>query len=278
MRGHFLGLAALAWLAVATPAVADGGGDPVPGHEDLTYFDLVRLVVVDLRPGLEGGFSGRRMVRTRHIDGRDAFAPPMQPIVLGDIQSLPVPGAPNELIVMANLGPSDGNVADAEVLALFSLSGPPRLLDVVEVGGDRQVDLRQERPAALGRSAPLILVDSWHDNSNESYDATDMLFVDRHRFRKIGTVLSFGDQACSYKRTQTSAFATLPAPSGYRTVQVTVREQVTLTGADCDARERPPRAEVRTFRGRYVWDPALRRYVAHAEALERLAEEDRARF
>jgi hypothetical protein len=271
-------LAGLIGLSCAGAAVADEIGDPVPGHPNLIYADLMQRVVPDLEIGGQGGGSGRRVVRFQHIHGRDAYAEPESQIVLGPIQPMTIPGDPSHIVLLADLGPSDGNVADAVVLALFSVNGRPRLLDVVEVGEDRFVDLRQPRPAMLGRGAPLILVDSAHDNSNESYRWTDMVTIDRGRFRLIGSVSTFGDQACAYKRTQEPSFGVSSAASGHRTVSVRVREQTDLTHADCDAREDIPRAGVRTFQGRYVWDARRGRYVAHDADLDRLAEENRARF
>jgi hypothetical protein len=271
-------LAGLIALAAAGGAAADEVSDPVPGRPDLSYFHLMRLVVPDLRGGRYGSASGHRMVAFRHIAGSDAFTPPPNLIVLGNLEAMPVPGRRDRLVVLADLGPSEGAETEVQVLALFRVGGAPRLLDVVEVGSDRVVGLRDRTPAMLGPGAPLILVSSARDSASQGSDATDMVFIDHDRFRRIGSVATFGDQGCAYRRVQEPAFSVLRSPGAYRTVAVRVREEVTRTRADCAAAESAPRAGVRILQGRYVWDARRRRYVAHDAELTRLARENPAGF
>lgn len=269
-------LAGLILASVAGLAQAADLGDPIPGRPGLTYFDLMKLVITDLAPAKDGA-TGHAIVPFQHIEGKDAAADPADTITLTSVEVMPIPGGASRIVVLADLGPSEGNVADAELLALFTVAPTPRLLDVVEVGSDRVVGFRRDKPIMLAADAPLILIDSEHDNSDQSYVSTAMVFIRHDRFRLINTVFTFGQASCADRLTQTPSFAALADPGPYRAVFVRVREEVTATGDDCGD-DRPMRPHVKLFQATYRWDARRGRFVTRSTELDRLAKEDEKRF
>jgi hypothetical protein len=132
MKRTSLLIAALAALAPA--ASAADLTDPVPGHPGVTAFDLAKLVVTDLAKGPDGA-SGHTVVPFRHIEGKDMLAPPEDPVTLGTppVDMAAVPGRADRVLALIDMGASDGNVEEAELLALVGFDPQPKLLDVVEV-------------------------------------------------------------------------------------------------------------------------------------------------
>ncbi len=112
--------------------------DHVTGRNDVTYFDLVKLIVTDLDPIGTSEPAAHQIVPYRHIEGKNSETVPGGPVSIKYLTPLKIHAdGKSRLALLADLGPSDGNVAEFALLALFDLSGGPKLLDVVEVGIDR---------------------------------------------------------------------------------------------------------------------------------------------
>jgi len=84
---------------------------------------------------------------------------------------------------------------------------------VVEVGNDRWTGVESDHPPMLGPGSPLIAVDSGHSNSNESFDATELIFPRGDRFQPIDSLSTISESFCSFDRTQALSFARSPAPA-----------------------------------------------------------------
>jgi hypothetical protein len=258
--------------ALARAASAADLTDPVPGHSGVTSFDLARLVVTDLANGPDGA-TGHTVVAFRHIEGKDMQAPPEDPITLGvpPVDVAPVPGRADRVLALIDLGASDGNVEEAEVLALVGFDPNPKLLDLVEVGNDRWTGIDTDHMPLLAAASPLIVVDSGHSNSNQSYASTELIFLRGDRFQLIDELFTINDSFCAFDRTEEPTYATVAGPGRYRALEVTIRETVKLTGEDGCSDQPPPRAGVHVYRGLYRWDAAKGRFVTHSKALDALA-------
>jgi hypothetical protein len=249
----------------------------IPGHAGLTYFDLMKRVVTDLAPGGKDGAVGHAVVPFQHIDGKDAKGDPPETITLQSVDVMNIPGDDSRIILLADLGPSDGFVANAQLLALFALAPAPQLLDVVEVGTDRFTGLSDAEPVMLAPGAPLVLVYNSHSNSDQSYQSVKMLFIRGDRFRSIGSVFTFDERFCAYEQKQEPSFATLDGPGPYRAVRVSVLERVTVTGDDC-GEEKAPRPHLAAYQAIYRWDARRQRFETRSTQLDRLAKQNEKRF
>lgn len=277
MKAAALAFGCLIWLC-ASPARPSDLDEPVPGHPGLVYLDLIRLVVIDLGPLGKDGAVGRKVVPFAHIDGEDAKIEPPDPINLQSVEAMAIPGDESRIITLADLGSSEGQVGDAELLALFALSPAPKLLDVVEVGTDSFTGFSDAKGGMLASRTPLILIYSTHGNSNQSYLSTKMMFVRGDRLQLIDGIFTFSDEYCSYARKQEPSFATLPGPGPYRAVRVVVRETVAATGAQCNDEKKAPRPHASVYQATYRWDAQRERFATQSKELDRLAAEGAKRF
>ena len=116
------------WAAPAAGAATADLGGKVTGHPSLTYFDLMKLAVPDLTPDGEG----HKLVPFTHIQGKDSRVDPEDSFSVAAVEVMTIPGDANRIILLADLGRSEGNVANANLMALFQLGPKPRLLNAVE--------------------------------------------------------------------------------------------------------------------------------------------------
>ena len=284
------------WIAVSLLCFCDASradaldpADKVPGHPGVTYFDLVRQIVRDLdslpAPGQTAAApTAHDIVPYRHIEGADAKTDPSGPVAIQLLTALTIHAdGKSQLALMIDLGPSDGAVAEFTLLGLFDTGGksmgPPKLLDVVEVGTDRLTGF-VDKPMPLRQSpqkaSDLFVIDSDHFNSNEDFVGTEFLFVRDGRFRLAGSVFTFDAHLCTSRRTQTPSVTTRPyAGSPYRRIHLAVREKVTLEPdrAGCGD-EKTPRSLVRIYHGAYRWNARQGKFVFASGDLKKLDREN----
>jgi hypothetical protein len=239
----------------------------------------MKLVVTDLAHDDKDAAVGigHAVVPFVHIGGKDSRVEPPETINLQFIEAKTIPGDDSRVIVIADFGDSEEAVAPAEMLALFALAPAPKLLDVVEVGSDRNVGFSDIKSPLLGPHTPLLLIQSGHGNGNQAYLSFDMLFVHDDRLQHIDSVFTFGESYCSYERHQDPSFTTIASPGPYRALHVSVLEHVTPTGAECGD-EKPPRLRAATYQATYRWDARRQRFATPSKELDRLAKEDAKRF
>jgi hypothetical protein len=265
------------WLVSASPAGAADLSDPVAGHPGLTQFDLAKLVVTDLARGTDGTASGAKVVRFRHIEGKSSLVDLPDPLAVAGIEVMPMPGDPSREILLIDFGPSEGFVADGELMALFRLDAKPRLLDVVQVGADKNVGWTTP-PAMLAPDAPLLVIESEHDNSNQTYVQNALVTVQGDRFRWIDTVFTFSDHACGYQRIQQPAFKARKTRDAVASIDVRVVEETKAIPDDNCGDDKVPKPSRRVFDTVYRWNAAKKSFTPNNKAIERLSEEDQKRF
>jgi hypothetical protein len=269
-----------AWLLSLTAYGRAGlvePSDPVAGHSGLTYFDLMKMVVTDLAPERKGGeATAHQIVNYRHIEGKDAKTVPAGGVAIQYLMPLEIHSdGKARLALMADLGPSDEAVAEFVLLALFDISGKPKLLDVVEVGTDRLTGFADTPLLPLGHGTDLIWIDSDHFNSDEDFVKTELIFVRNSRFHLIDAVYTYNAKSCTYQLTEWPVVKTLADPARrHRRIVLTIPEKVALQhDADCGD-EKAPDPFVRTFYARYRWNAHRRAFVTTSSTLEKLGKEN----
>ena len=112
----------------------------------------MRMVVTDLAPDSAGDEGkAHQIVNYRHIEGKNYKTVPEGPVSIKYLFPLEIRAdGRHRLALMADLGPSDGDVTEFVLLALFDVGGKPKLLDVVEVGRPHRA-CRQAAYAAWSR-------------------------------------------------------------------------------------------------------------------------------
>jgi hypothetical protein len=254
--------------------------DRVAGAPGITYFDLMKQVVTDLDSGQAEGKSepkAHQIVSYRHIEGKDAKTDPAGPVAVSSLAALPVRAdGKTRLALLADLGESDGNVAELVLLALFKITATPKLLDVVEVGNDRMTGFADKPLTHLSSDADLIRIDSDHSNADEDFVDTEFIFVRDGRFRLIDAISTFDIKTCTFALSQLPAVTTRPDRGRpYRRIIVTVREQVKLQDdVEGCSETKLPHAFVRLFRATYRWDARRQDFITPSRDMEELAKKN----
>lgn len=252
-------------------------GDTVPGHQDVTYLDLARMVVPDLAAGENGGYKGSSPIEMRHILGPDGGGSPPASLSVPDPAVLDIKaGGKDRLVMLIDLGQAEDSAEGFTVLALYELAGKPRLLDAVNVAVDRSTDFRDPDKLSLGPGDDAIITTSSHFNSNQGYASTALVLVRNDRFELIDMIYTFDENYCAYRRTQDIAFKTLAGGKRYAAIKVTVTDATKPSDEGCD--EAPPRAVSHAISVTYRWRKARSKFVANSDAFGRLAAENAKRF
>jgi hypothetical protein len=174
------------------------------------------------------------------------------------VRTVPLPtGGPPRALVSFALS-SEGEVW-SRYLALFDLSGAPKLLDAVQVNGFPDDEGDYTKSLALGRAASAWIFDAFHSNSSQGYQTTTILNLHRDRIEMIEqqSLLSCtGCQSGSFKERLSVTTAPDPA-SEFRKVVIQVRR----TGAHPGI-----------FTGIYRFDKAAGKFVTASRELGRLDE------
>lgn len=270
---------ALALACLATACLAGGitypePEDTVPGSATTTYLDLVRLIVPDIAAA-GSGYQGHRLIDLRHVGEDWQPATPPDPIELGRLSSVPLKDG--RLLLLADLGQSEDSVEGLMPLALFEVGGAAKLLDVIDVGLDRDTSFEETPVTDLG-GGDLALTRSSHFNSSQNYVSNTLLLVRGDKITEIDTVFTFNDQGCSFERRQVPTFKAAPGKGpGLSDILVTVVETTKPSGEDCGD-EPAVQAGRRVISATYRWDAGPMRYMPDSSALERLAKENSERF
>lgn len=278
--GRFAVLLTVWVLLAAAPAVraADAIAYPSPndavgGTTDITYADLLRLVVPDLEVR-DAGFTGSRMVDLRHIDDAFGGLEPPESLATFQVAAFDV-GGDERVALFFDLGVASESAEGFAILALFDVSAAPRLLDAANVAFDRFTFPLNPYRLDLG-GGDLLLTASTHHNASQGYATVPLILVRDDRFELVDSVFLFDDSACAYHRIQRIEIGTGPG-SPMADIVATATEATDPTGDDCDDATVPEPAE-RANRVTYRWAESERRYLPDSDAFERLAAENEQRF
>lgn len=275
----------LAWLLLpwlCAMALADATNfpeliSPIPGHHDVTYLDLARMVFPDLTAGANGFYDGTVPIEMRHIEGPDSGGSPPATTSLSNAEVLAIKAAGKDRLAMLyDLGYGSDSAEGFAVLALYDLTGKPRLLDAVNVAVDRSTSFREPGKVSIAAGDDAIVTMSTHFNSNQGYVGTMLIMVRNDRFYLIDAIYTFDENYCAYRRTQNLAFRSLGGHKAYAPIKATVTDATVPSEESCD--EAPPKATSHDISVTYHWDKAKSRYVKNSDAFEKLSAENAKRF
>ena len=273
-------------LALALPASAQAiyAGqswvtDPVIGHPDITYLDLLRQIAPDLAPVGNDTFRGTLAEPLRQILGGDPSAAAGERVAVDSATALPLRAEGKErLLVMAELGEGERRATSVTVLALFDDSPRPHLLDAADVSDARHTMFFSPPLLDLSRDDQAILVSNGDDRYGPFLESTLLLFVRGDRLTMIGNVSDLSKGSCSFEHLQKPAFEVVPdAGQPYAAIRASVYEQIIVHDADCGS-EKPPAPFERTLSATFRWSAEEKRFIADSDALEKLAAENAERF
>jgi hypothetical protein len=281
----FVQLVVFLLFALLAPAAATAGeassadlGAEVPGLEHVIYFDLVRQLVPDLA-AVGDGYEGHKVIDVRHIAGDEMKSTPAETVRPSRVDVLPVRSdGKDRLLLMLDLGQSEDAAQGYEILALFNIVGEPKLLDAAEVGSDQFTSFREPDRISLGEGKDLVLTQSSHFNSNQTYIDSALILIRNDSLQLVDSIFTFHDRACSFVRDEV-----LDVRAGdrdgrtYSDIVVTVTETTALADPICEG-DQPPPPGTRTVSATYRWDAAASRFVPDSDAIEKLEQENMERL
>jgi len=260
-----------AWAADIVRGSADTLADVVPGHPALTWGTALKLLLPDAHAGADGSIEATQIATARRLDGDDKVAAdgPFHATWLSarDV----VEGGRQRLLIFVEVDQSLSGTPGSALLALIDPAPRPRLLDLLDVGNDRENYLESGAPLKIGPGSDLILVSSAHLDAGEDYLIREALFVDGDRFGLVASVFIQSLNMCGYDRTQAVDFAVQPERGAeFGSLQVAVTEHATRTAEECDP---PPSqaAGVKTWRATFRWDRAKRKFATTSHELDALS-------
>ncbi|TPK94351.1 MULTISPECIES: hypothetical protein [unclassified Mesorhizobium] len=249
----------------------------VPGHQDVTYFDLAKMIVPDLKAGDDGFYTGSAPIEMRDILGGNDGGSPPETVNLPNAAVLAIKaGGKDRLAMLLDLGQAQDSAEGFAVLALYDLTGKPKLLDAVNVGTDQSTYFRDPAKLAISPDEEALITMSTHFNSNQGYVGTILILVRDDRFEPIDQINTFDENVCAYKRTQDLSFQTHAGDKPYAAIEVTVTDATKPSGESCE--EPAPAAASHDISVIYHWDKAKSRYLRDSDAFEKLSAENAERF
>lgn len=271
LRAALVGLAIFSMpleRVFAEPVLRPDLADWVVGTEDVTFADLVRLVVP--------GTAGSETIDVREI-GSEAIED-LEPESMAMLRLTAVPvrsGGNDRIALLLNFG-RGRDVVGLAILALFDVTGEPRLLDAANVASGDYTYFLDPARLAVGSGDDLLAIGSTHANSGQSYTTVPLVLLRNDRLELVDTIHAFDERLCAYERTQLLDLQQ-SAQEPFSDVMATVTEVTTLSGDDCG--EAPvPEAGTRTIIVTYRWDAVAQRYLPDSDAFDVLARENEERF
>ena len=168
------------------------------------------------------------------------------------------------------------DVVGLAILALFDVTGEPRLLDAANVASGEHTYFLDPARLAVGSGDDLLAIGSTHANSGQSYTTAPLVLVRNDRLELVDMISAFDERLCAYERTQRLDLRQ-GAEEPFADLVATVTERTTLTGEDCGAAA-PPEPGERGITVTYRWDAEAGRYLPDSDAFAILARENEARF
>lgn len=266
------------WTAAGAQAVSFPEFDSaIPGHTDVTYLDLARMVIPNLTGDSGGFYKGGSPIEMRHIEGPDSGGSPPETSGLSNAGVLPVKaGGKDRLTMLYDLGDSPDSAEGYAVLALYDVTAKPKLLDAVNVAVDRSTYFREPGKLSVGAGDDVLITMSTHFNSSQGYVITPLIMVRDDKFELVDMIYTFDENLCAYRRTQDVAFQTIADGQPYAAIKVTVTDATAPSDESCD--EQPPEAQSHAISVTYHWDKTASHYIKDSDALDKLAGENAKRF
>ena len=243
----------------------------VPGHPAIRWGDALKLLLLDVRPGADGSIEARQIAKARRLDAADEVAAD-GPVHASWLSALDiVEGGQPRLLIFAEMDQPLSGTPGSALLALIDPTSQPRLLDLVDVGDDRENDLDGTPRLKLGPGSDFITVSSTHASAGEDATIRKALFVERDRFGLAASVPLLSLKICGYEREQTGTFAVHAKPGQeFGSLEVTVSETARRAAGDCEPRPRQKTGRA-TWHATFRWNPATHQFETTSRELEALA-------
>lgn len=240
-----------------------GAHDRVSATSSLTYLDLA----LQFAPGLSAKpANGDVLARLPHLGGPDMRVTIANPAI-GAIErvDLQQDGKPI-MALLVGLGSADDAAQSVSILALYDMTGTPRLIDAMDVGMDRETFLQEAGHLVLSPDIAMIFLSNSHHNAGEEYLQTSLIGIWEGKLHEVDTIFSMSWNAGD-RRTATT-FHFLPVKDA-----VAVDADVEIRKIHCDddcAPDSQDPATIERLRVRYRWNAENGKFTWPAKAYDRI--------
>lgn len=270
-----LGFAWAAALLLAAAPVAGAAilhaADPVAGHPGLTYADLVKQAVPDLAENkTDNALEGHLPANPRHVGGAEYQGDLPDSVTVGFIedQRIKIGGKPR-IVLLVDLGPKEGMVANLALLMLFTDTPHPKLLDDADVGIDKDSALADHTVLPLGPGDAALVTYSEHDDADLTMGGYVLISPVGDRLKLIQIFEVTSVQACGWRNIEDTRFSTAPDPGrAFRKIRVTVSARFRRTDPSCGATD-VPKAHSIVLRAAYRWNAAKQSFETGSDIMAR---------
>lgn len=260
----------LCWLALHTAgAIAADLSDPVPGHPDHTYGDIVRLVTPDVAMG-EYRFTGTLpdnvrafspLVPTALMPGRGEFDPP-------EAVALKAGGSDRVLLLM-NFALRTQYEETFAALSLIGFDAGPARLDIVNISTGMEVFFLDPKVIQTGESESAVLVQSQMQSGQNIYNNYALVLVRNDVIERIAELWTTNEMGCAGMHFFQPTFAAVPGTGRFGDIAVTMVEEQEGGASQEDCGEVPlPEPFRRDITVTYRWDESVSQYRPDSSAFD----------
>lgn len=244
----------------------------IPGASSLRWGDALKTFLPDVAESSSDRIEAHTVKSFRHIDGDEVYVAPPDTLSLKNLAARDaVEQGKKRLIVLAEIEPPEDALGMA-LLALIDPAPQPRLLDLVDVAGDRENYLDDSTRLKIGRGADLIVTISAHLSAGEDAEIRRILYVRGDRIAKLTDVPLQSLMGCGFTTRQTLALSVVPDRGAeFDSLSVRVNERVERNEAEC-SEEKPPKPGETNFRTLFKWSARKGAFVAGTRDLDKLRE------
>lgn len=262
--------------ASAQPSFSPEAADALPTGDGRTYLDLIQFVMPGIAVSGNTYSEGRQPTGIRRLEGGVDGDIGLAPSGSLGLQAVPLrSGGRERLALLIDFGMTEYTAGYA-LLALFDIEGEPRLLDAADVARDRWTSFMDPVRLSIGASDDLLLTQSTHHNSSQSYLSASLILVRNDRFELVDTISLLSDRAYGFERTQE---LTIEQGAGEPFADIVARvTETTILTMENQGGETLPEPGNSTITVTYRWDRAAQRYAPDSNALKKLARENEDRF
>lgn len=267
---------ACAGVVLAQPVRFPAPAEAVHEGSEATFADLVRLVVPGIAINGES-YSGGQTIAVPDI-GSDEPDHSLAPASTHSLHVAAVPvrsGGAERMALLLDFGMGEYTVGFA-VLALFDVTGEPRLIDAANVASGDNTGFIDPALLPVEEGNDLLVIQSTHSNSSQHYANTSLVLARDDRLELVDTIFAFSERTCAYERIQQLEIGE-GAGEPFADITASMTETTTPSGEDCG--DAPvPEPGTRTIAVTYRWDGPAGRYIPDSDALAVLAAESEKRF
>lgn len=246
--------------------------DPVTGHADKSYADLLVQVIPDLHADGDG-WTGT-LSDIRHVsEDEPGETPDPVNIQYVEVRVLDGAGVPN-IWVMADIG--DGGMLGTYTLLSVFDGKTLKLIDAAEVDSDRLTGFIDE-PLRISPKDQAVLVDTEHSNSDQTYQLETLLFLRDGKLTAVDDFFPFGTRDCVDTQFETLHVTAQPTDAPYWPITAVITKQTAhVPESEEYGCTEPTWKDFRfqDFTAVYVWEAAEGRYVTTSKELDELNDAD----